>query len=750
MKTNQSTGFRTSVKAFAQSLTSPRILLSNLTAAVIIAILNITGAISVGALVFSGALSPFLSTGIGLFLVGNALTAILLPIGSQYKANIASIRTGQAPIFAGIAAAIALSMQGQPVEAIAVTAVAGILVATIVSALVMYGLGWARLGGLARYIPFPVLGGFFAGLGYLIALGGLVVALGPHADLATPLNLLKQEPLVLLAPALGFAVLMLALEKRITHWLFTPGFLVCSVLVFYVVLLATGTSIEQAAQGYWLPSLSDNDLSFFPVITPDQLSLIDWYAILGQTAAFAVLAMLSVVMLLLDVSGIEVIIDRDLDPNRELKAAGAVNIAAALGTGSLSFQSLSDIAFAHKLGGDRFIMILIYVAITVGVIVAGPGPISYVPNFVLGGLLLYIGLSMLIQWVIKARTRLPLSDYTVVLLILLVIAGYGILEGVALGIGLATILFVHRYSRLSVIRTSMTGAEYVTKTDRLKQDQTYLDQHGSALRLFVLQGFLFFGSASRLLEQIKANLDAPSLESPRFLVIDFRRVDAMDTSAVNSFAKLMQICQRDGIGLALCDCEPAIARALDGAKQEIGVKRGTVLFFKDIEDGVGWCNDEILAGYDHAGVNEHLDAQTLFESLLGDAAAANVVRGEFTEISAPLDTTLFRQNDPGDALYLVLRGSVAIMLDLPGGQTVMVRTMREGSIIGEMALYTGAARSASAVTREECVLLKLDKAAFERLQAEHPGECGRFHTYIIQLMADRISRANKEIVALTR
>jgi len=750
MKNTQSTGFRSGLKAFVQSITSPKILFSNLTAAAIIAILNITGAVSVGALVFSGALSPYLSTGIGLFLVGNAVTAILLPIGSQYKANIASIRAGQAPIFAAIAASIALSMQDQPVEAIAATAVAGILVATIVSAVVMYGLGWAKLGGLARYIPYPVLGGFFAGLGYLTALGGVIVALGPLANLQDPSSLLTRETLVLFTPALLFAVLMLALENRITHWLFTPGFLVLSLAAFYAVLLATGTSIEQAAQTHWLPSLSGKGMSFFPVMTPDQLLLVDWYAILGQTAAFAVLAMLSVIMLLLDVSGIEIVINRDLDPNRELKTAGAVNIAAALGTGSLSFQSLADTAFAYKLGGDRFIMILIYVAITLGVIIVGPAPIAYVPNFILGGLLLYVGLSLLIQWVWTARTKLPLSDYIVVVVILLVIAGYGILEGVAIGIALATILFVHRYSRLSVIRASMTGAEYVTKTDRLKQDQAYLDQHGSALRLFVLQGFLFFGSASRLLEQIKANLDTPSPVPVRFLVIDFRRVDAMDTSAVNSFAKLMQICQRDGIGLALCDCSPAIARALDGAKRDIGAGRGTVLFFRDIEDGVGWCNDEILADYDRAGLHEHLDAETLLASLLGDRAAAQVVRGEFSEINVPVNTAIFQQNDPGDALYLVLRGSVAIMLDLPQGQTVMVRTMREGSIVGEMALYTGAARSASAITREECVLLKLDKRAFERLKVEHSDECGLFHTYIIQLMADRIARANKEIVALTR
>jgi SulP family sulfate permease len=741
---------RSGFVAFAQSIASPQLLLSNLTAATIIAILNITGALSVGALVFSGPLSSYLAMGIGLFLVGNAITALLVPISSEYKANIASIRTGQAPIFAAIAASIAVSMPNQSAEAMAVTAVVGILMATFLSGAVMFGLGWAKLGGMARYMPYPVLGGFFAGLGYLTGLGGLSVSVGPVADLGNLPSFAAGQALGLLGPAVAFALLLLVIERRIQHWLLVPIYLICSALAFYAVLVATGTSIEQATQAHWLPSLSGQGASFFPVIALDQLALVDWSAILSQSATFAVLALLSVIMLLLDVSGVELVINRDLDPNRELKAAGAANVFAAFGTGSLSFQSLTDVAFAHKLGGDRFLMILIYAAMTIAIIIAGPSPIGFVPNFILGGLLIYVGISMTIPWIWSARKKLPLSDYIVVWVILLVIAAYGILEGVGIGIALATILFAHRYSRLSIVKAVMTGCDYVTKTDRLPDDQAMLDREGAALRLFVLQGFLFFGSASRLLEQIKANLDAPAKTRARFLAVDFQRVDAMDTSATNSFAKLIQICRRDRITLALCGCSPEIATSLGGAVLDLKVAEGLVLFFADLEEGVEWCNDEILAGFDRNELAELQDPVTLLTNLLGNTAAAQIIADASEKIDAATGSVVFRQNDLGDALYLVLKGSVAILLDLPAGQTVMVRTMREGSIIGEMALYTGASRSATAKMREDGVLLRLDRAAFERLQLEHPGPFGKFHTYVIKLMADRIARANREVVALLK
>ena len=76
------------------------------------------------------------------------------------------------------AAGIAAAMAGKPLENIAVTVVVAFLTVTFVIGLAMYVLGRGRIGTLARYIPYPVMGGFFAGLGYLLSRGGSLVAVG--------------------------------------------------------------------------------------------------------------------------------------------------------------------------------------------------------------------------------------------------------------------------------------------------------------------------------------------------------------------------------------------------------------------------------------------------------------------------------------------------------------------------------------------------------------------------------------------
>ena len=79
---------------FCELLRSPEVLLQNFTAAAILAVVKVVTAVSLGALVFSGPLSGYLSTGIGLFLIGNVVGGLLLASGSSFKAIVGGPRSG--------------------------------------------------------------------------------------------------------------------------------------------------------------------------------------------------------------------------------------------------------------------------------------------------------------------------------------------------------------------------------------------------------------------------------------------------------------------------------------------------------------------------------------------------------------------------------------------------------------------------------------------------------------------------------
>jgi SulP family sulfate permease len=259
---------------------------------------------------------------------------------------------------------------------------------------------------------------------------------------------------------------------------------------------------------------------------------------------------------------------------------------------------------------------------------------------------------------------------------------------------------------------------------------------------------LFFGTASRLIEDIRNLISSPDRSRIQFLVLDFKHVVAMDTSAANSFAKLIQVCRKDDVQLVLTGCSQDIEGRFSALIQPGETEEKEAALFDSLDEGVAWWDDRLLEGFT---ADEDLDDPVrLLGSLLDDPAAAAVVAGSFERVSAKRGEALFRQGDPGNSLYLILQGSASIFLDLPNDQTLHLRTMRAGAILGEMALYTGATRSASAVVNDDSILYRLDSAEFRNLNLHHPMESGLLHSFIVRLMSERLARANREIMALSR
>ncbi len=85
-----------------------------------------------------------------------------------------------------------------------------------------------------------------------------------------------------------------------------------------------------------------------------------------------------------------------------------------------------------------------------------------------------------------------------------------------------------------------------------------------------------------------------------------------------------------------------------------------------------------------------------------------------TEVTYPADETVVREGDPGDALYIIVEGTVEIHT---GGR--MVARMTAGDFFGEISLFDGEPRSATVVAVDDVVLLKLKSSDFETLLKIH-------------------------------
>jgi CRP/FNR family cyclic AMP-dependent transcriptional regulator len=81
---------------------------------------------------------------------------------------------------------------------------------------------------------------------------------------------------------------------------------------------------------------------------------------------------------------------------------------------------------------------------------------------------------------------------------------------------------------------------------------------------------------------------------------------------------------------------------------------------------------------------------------------------------------LFHQGDPGDSLYVLVEGSVSVVVSSESGDRMVLTTLYAPDVLGEISLLDGGSRSASAEAVEETTALVLSRAAFLDLVREHP------------------------------
>jgi CRP/FNR family cyclic AMP-dependent transcriptional regulator len=115
---------------------------------------------------------------------------------------------------------------------------------------------------------------------------------------------------------------------------------------------------------------------------------------------------------------------------------------------------------------------------------------------------------------------------------------------------------------------------------------------------------------------------------------------------------------------------------------------------------------------------QELDVSEIVE-LCGQAETVVLHPGEF----------LFQEGDEGHALYVAKKGILRVV----SGSTVY-ETVREGGIVGEMAIIDERTRSASVIAGTYCELLEIDAAEFLSLVATKPS----FALTVMRVMARRL------------
>ncbi|HAV78660.1 MAG TPA: sodium-independent anion transporter, partial [Anaerolineae bacterium] len=256
--------------------------ISSITAGLVVGLIFVVVSISLSTLVFSGELREYLSRGIGLFLFsGLILSVVLVSFGKFHGVTIAP-QDGPAALLAVAAGGISGALvESQNTEAAFYTVAAGIILCSLFTGAAFFLIGQFNLGNMVRYIPYPVVGGFLAGTGWLLTSGAIEVMTGQSLGMETLSLLFQSGMLIRWLPGAIFAIIVLFIVRRSNHFLIWPGIVASALLIFYTSLYLTGTSIEQArSDGLLLQPFPSGGL--WTPFTFSNIYQVDWNVLASQ------------------------------------------------------------------------------------------------------------------------------------------------------------------------------------------------------------------------------------------------------------------------------------------------------------------------------------------------------------------------------------------------------------------------------------------------------------------------------------
>jgi SulP family sulfate permease len=711
--------------------------------------LTIVTSVSLAAMIFSGNLSGHLAYGINIALITAAVTGLILPLAGSSDFSISIPQDRIAPILAIMATGIAAAAPPSATDdQVFLSIVVAIVATTLITGAFLLGLGLARAGGLIRFLPYSVLGGFFAGTGWLLVIGGLRVMTGQELDsLAGLIQLAEPDLLLRWLPGLAVALVIIVASRMISSAIALPLILAAGAGLFFFIMLRNGQTLQTLEQGDWLLGpLQSGGFGIFEFSLPQLLVRGDWSIVFAQWANIGTVVVITAVSIILTVSALEMLSGSDIDMNRELRVTGIANLAAGLVGGMVGFHSLSFSSLTLELRARHRASGIIAAVIAGAALFLGADNIGFLPRMVVGGLLLYIGFSILAKWLIASWSQLPLGEYLVIPLILVVIATVGFIEGLVAGLLAALIQFVLNYSRTPVIRYALSGKHARSTVERGLDDERCLSEAGERLYVLKLRGYLFFGTTVQLSIRLRERAEDRSKVPLAFVVLDFEHIHGIDSSAAFEFNRMRLIARKEGFVLVLTGLKPELHhQLLDGHILE---KDSLIQEFADLDHGLEWCENQLLETLGDCRDRVSVTALKHLSRLFADEAAADEFLGYLSEVQFHEGDELIKQGDASTDLYFLEEGDVSVYLRQTAGEMVRIRRTGPGTVLGELGFYLNAPRTASVIADGPGRAYRLTADALSRMENRHPALAAALHRFMADLMAERLLRTTHTLEAV--
>jgi len=659
-------------------------------------------------------------------------------------------------------------------ETIATTLVVLSIATTLLGVALMLT-GYFRLASLVQYLPQPVVGGYLAFIGQYCGEAGLGMMAGVPIDgLSSVSHAFEHGKVLFVLPGLGIGICLYLILKRFHHFAVLPSLLVAIPVGFFMILAVTGTSLQHARDSGWVDT-DTSTVSFWRVWELFKFGKVHWGVLPAQLGTWFAMYFVVAFSSCLDVAAIQLDLGKQLDFNHELKTVGFSNIASGLTGGYTGSYIFSQTIFTMRTGLKTRMVGLVIVCCELGMFALPFSVLAYVPRLFFGCILTFIAVDLIIDHLVMAWRRMLGSEYALVLLTFVAINIWNLQEGMLVGIVLAALHFVLQYSSKGAAAQQVAAQ---SRAFRGYAEREALDARSRQMVVLRLSGHIFFGSAVRLLDEVKRcvvvrvpspvgnmpvvhdgellHLDGTSADvgpATRFLVLDFAEVSGLDvTAACTCFLPLVkQLLPQHGIGIVLTSLTPRFTDILrrQGVlpPTDMDDVPGAPKLFASLDLGLEHCEEALLHGdADISGIRSPANGgqglarvlQAHVASALSPVAEETLCKLEpyFERLDVPKGYVFFGPGDAAEAMFVLEGGEVWLTAEPAeaGGGARRIQRYVGGGIFGDLDFFLERSRSCAAAAVVPCVAWRLQGDRLALLIAEEPCLSVALHRAVLRSM----------------
>lgn len=437
--------------------------------------------------------------------------------------------------------------------------VGGLAIATVMAGVMLVLMGVFKLGSIIKFMPYPIIVGFTAGIAVTIFSTQINDLFGLGIE-KVPANFIEKwgcyfaniSKINWWSLGIGLAsILIIVLTPKISKKM--PGSLLA-----IIIMTAFCWALEKFAGIHPVATIGDlyelpSGLPSFRVPSLGEQSL--WATIQALLPTAFTIAMLGAIESLLSAMVADGVISSRHNSNTELMAQGVANIVVPFFGGIPATGAIARTMANINNGGRTPVAGIVHTVVLLLVLLFLGGLVGAIPMPCLAGVLIMVSYNMSGWRTIRSMCRQSRSDIAILFTTMLLTIIFDLTIAIEVGLGLAVVLFVRRImetSKISVLRDEMD----------VHHDGEEGDVHlaiPNRVEVYEINGPLFFGIATKF-EEMTTMRDAMPIR-----IVRMRKVSFIDSTGLHNLEIFIEAAMKAGQQVILSGVNKKVYNAIENA-----------------------------------------------------------------------------------------------------------------------------------------------------------------------------------------